>query len=94
MIQILVLRDRWNLVGVVRDDGRDSGQIVLLRAHVIRYWGTTKGLGELVSGPVSGKTKLDALPAVGGELYIPYHALNYALTVDQDVWTRVLGGAS
>lgn len=93
MIAIMVLRERWVLVGVVLDTGRESGEIVLRRAHVVRYWGTTNGLGELSAGPTP-KTRLDPLPSVEGELRIPYHSLVFPLEVATAPWARAIGGES
>jgi hypothetical protein len=89
MIAILVLQERWNIIGDIIDNGRESGEVVVQRAHVVRYWGTTKGLGELVQGPTP-TTKLDALPSVTGDLYIPYHALVFTLVVEDTKWNDVL----
>jgi hypothetical protein len=90
VISIVVLQGRWVLVGVVRDDGRESGEMRLLRAHVVQRWGTTKGLGQLVAGP-RPETVLDALPAVDGELAIPYHSVIFTLQCDEAAWKRSLG---
>ena len=47
--QIVVSEGRWNIVGNVVSSGDG---LTILNASVIRYWGTTKGLGELAkSGP-------------------------------------------
>ena len=94
MIAIQVLGHGWILVGHVRDDGRESGLIELGRPHVLRYWGTTKGLGELVAGPTE-KTRVDPLPIDPHDrLLIPYRALQFALPVAEEPWSRLIGGAS
>jgi hypothetical protein len=85
VISIVVLQGRWVLIGVVRDDGRESGEMRLLRAHVVRRWGTTKGLGGLVAGPTPA-TVLDPLPAVDGELAIAYHSVIFTLQCDEAAW--------
>lgn len=90
MISIVVLQGRWVLIGIVRDDGRESGEMRLLRAHVVRRWGTTKGLGELVAGPTSA-TALDPLPAVDGELCVPYHSVIFTLLCEEAAWKKALG---
>lgn len=54
-IKIAILQRGWVFVGRYSKNGSDC---VLENARCIRQWGTTKGLGELVSGPTS-KTVLD-----------------------------------
>lgn len=48
--QIVVAQRGWVFVGEVSTDGDD---LVIKRAKNIRRWGTTKGLGELVDGPLA-----------------------------------------
>jgi hypothetical protein len=43
-------------------------------AKNIRYWGTSKGLGELINGPLSG-TKVDAV----GEILIPLKSIMHLI---------------
>lgn len=60
-MKICVLERGWIMVGQLEKDG---DEYVLLNAKVIRYWGTTQGLGELaVKGPLPN-TKLDPIPLV------------------------------
>ena len=54
-VKIVILQRGWVFVGRFKKTGSDC---VLENAHCIRQWGTTKGIGELVSGPTSS-TKLD-----------------------------------
>ena len=54
---------------------------VLTKAHNIRVWGTTKGLGELVSGP-TGSTKMDRV----GTVRIPNRAVISIIDVEQSKW--------
>jgi len=54
-IRIVVLQRGWVVVGQYTETGDD---VTITKASVIRVWGTTKGLGELVNGPTS-KTVLD-----------------------------------
>jgi len=44
--------------------------VVIKNAKNVRVWGTTKGLGELRNGPLSG-TKTDAV----GEVIVPHKAV-------------------
>jgi hypothetical protein len=53
----------------------------LTHAKNIRVWGTTNGLGELVSGPLAN-TKMDAV----GTLRIPNRAVISIIDVDQKSW--------
>ena len=60
-----------------------SDFIVLKQARNIRVWGTTKGLGELVNGPLSN-TKLDAV----GTVRIPMRAVISIIDVEQEKWKQ------
>ena len=53
----IIVADRgWVFVGDCED--MDDGSVTIRNAFNIRVWGTTKGLGELVNGPL-GSTKYD-----------------------------------
>jgi len=60
---------------------KDEDFLVLQQAKNIRVWGTTKGLGELVSGPTSA-TKLDLV----GTVRIPFRAVISIIDVEQAKW--------
>jgi hypothetical protein len=77
-IKIVVLDRGFVYVGKIEltDDF-----MIITNAHNIRIWGTTKGLGELVSGPLSG-TKLDKV----GTVRVPHRALISLIDVDQKKW--------
>jgi len=49
-------------------------RIIITKAKNIRRWGTTKGLGELVNGPVSD-TQLDEV----GEVLVFKHAVMHLI---------------
>ena len=55
--------------------------VKLTGAKNIRSWGTTKGLGELVNGPL-GATKLDSV----GSIRIPNRAVISIIDVNQSKW--------
>ena len=59
-VRIAILQRGWVFVGVLSKKGT---QYFLDSALNIRLWGTTKGLGELVNGPLP-TTKLDPVPQV------------------------------
>ncbi len=56
-IRIIVADKGWVFVGNCEDHA--DGSVTISNARNIRYWGTTKGLGELVNGPITNKTKYD-----------------------------------
>jgi hypothetical protein len=74
-IRIVILQRGWVAVGYYEQDGDNC---VLRDASVIRVWGTTKGLGELVTGPTS-KTVLDRSGTMR------FHALAVVATLDCEV---------
>jgi hypothetical protein len=78
-IKIAVLDRGFVYIGRV---SVESDFYVITNAKNIRVWGTSKGLGELVSGPTS-YTILDAV----GTVYVPSHALISLIDVDQSKWT-------
>jgi hypothetical protein len=77
-IKIVVADRGYVYVGNVVDDGQFT---TITNAKNIRYWGTTKGLGELVGGPLSG-TKLDMF----GTVKIPNKAVIFYLDVEKSGW--------
>ena len=78
--QIVVLQRGWVVVG---DVTREGDELVIADASVIRYWGTKKGLGELVEGPLE-KTILDPAGIVRANV------LGVVLTIDvkAEKWAR------
>lgn len=80
MKKIVVLQRGWVVVG---DVAETPEKLTVTNAQIIRYWGTTRGLGELVSGPTA-KTILDPAGTVQA------HPLSVVLTldVDQDSWVE------
>ena len=59
----------------------DTDWCLIEKAKNIRVWGTTKGLGELVSGPTSS-TKLDQV----GTVRAPMRAVISVIDVDGAKW--------
>lgn len=58
----IIVADRgWVFVGACEDN--DDGSVTLRNARNIRRWGTAKGLGELVHGPLED-TQHDAYGTV------------------------------
>ena len=77
--QIAVLQRGWVVVGDVNKVG---DELVIENASVIRVWGTTKGLGELVKGPTK-RTVLDK----AGTITVHQLAVVFLLDVDADKWS-------
>lgn len=77
-IKIVVADRGFVFIGRVKND---SDFTTVTNAKNIRIWGTTKGLGELVSGPTS-KTVLDTV----GTVRIPSRAVIAIVDVEQSKW--------
>lgn len=77
-IKIVVLDRGFVYVGAVKLEG---DFVTITNARNIRKWGTTKGLGQLVNGPLSG-TELDKT----GTVKAPVRALIALIDVDQGKW--------
>ena len=80
-IKIVVLDRGFVYVGNVEET---DGFIVIRNAKNIRIWGTTKGLGELVNGPLSN-TALDKV----GTVRAPSRALISLIDVEQSKWNSI-----
>jgi hypothetical protein len=80
-IKIAVLDRGFVYVGRVSYEG---DFLILNSAKNIRFWGTKKGLGELVNGPLS-ETKLDPV----GTVRIPLRALISLIDVNQSKWNSL-----
>lgn len=78
--RIVVLQRGWVAVGDVTRTGPDWR---IGDARVIRVWGTTKGLGELVAGPTSS-TKLDDY----GTIHAHELGVVLSLPVEAEKWAR------
>lgn len=81
-VRIVVLQRGWVVVGRYTEDG-DS--IALEGASVIRRWGTTKGLGELASGPLPS-TVLDK----AGSVQAPALGVVMTIRCEAGAWTKHL----
>lgn len=81
-VRIVVLQRGWVVVGYYSEDG---DRVTVSNASVIRRWGTTKGLGELVTGPTS-ETVLDPVGLVEA------HRLGVLFTVacSDESWAGLL----
>lgn len=82
-IKIVVLQRGWALIGRWNQDG---DMCHLDNGHVIRLWGTTKGLGQLALEGKTSSTKLDKAGSVD------FHILTTVLVIDADekLWDKEL----
>jgi hypothetical protein len=80
-IKIVVLDRGFVYVGKVSIEG---DFVLIQNAHNLRIWGTTKGLGELVLGPLSS-TKLDKV----GTVRAPLRALISTIDVVGAKWSLI-----
>lgn len=74
-IKIVVLQRGWVMIGRY---SRDGDNCTLENAHVIRTWGTTKGLGELALDGKQTNTKLDKAG------HVEFHILTVVATINCD----------
>lgn len=81
-VRIVILQRGWVAVGYFSKNGSD---VKLERASIIRKWGTEKGLGQLVSGPLANTT-LDPCGT------LQFHELAIVATLDTEVskWAQHL----
>lgn len=82
-IKIVVLQRGWALIGRWSQNGDMCN---LENAHVIRLWGTTKGLGQLALEGKTSSTKLDKTGSVD------FHILTTVLVIncDDKIWDKEL----
>ena len=78
--QIVVLDRGWVIVGLVSICGED---VRICNSYHIRRWGTSKGLGELINGPLA-ETKLDYC----GEVTTHKMCLNHFIDCEDAKWNE------
>ena len=78
-IKIVVLQRGHVAVGRFSQDGETCK---LIGASIIRYWGTTKGLGQIAFEGPTDKTKLDKCPDIS------FHIMTSILLMDcvEETW--------
>jgi len=79
-IKIAILQRGWVMIGRFERNGSDCK---LHNAHVIRVWGTTKGLGEIAGKGPTDKTVLDKCYGVVEFDYLTVVAL---VSVEESKW--------
>ena len=77
--RIVVIDRGWVVVGKVTDH---ESNLIVHHCRCLRTWGTTRGLGELISGPTS-ETKHDWM----GIVDVPMRAVIFTMPVAEDAWS-------
>ena len=80
-VKIVILQRGWVMIGRFERNGTDCK---LHNASVIRKWGTTNGLGELVNGALQ-ETILDYC----GEVEFDYLTVVAAITCEESKWQSI-----
>jgi hypothetical protein len=80
-IKIVVLDRGFVYIGRVEET---DDFLIIRNASNLRIWGTSKGLGELVNGPLSN-TKMDKV----GTVRAPNRALISLIDVEQKAWNSI-----
>jgi hypothetical protein len=76
---IVLVESGWVLVG---ETAVSKNLVKITKAHIIRRWGTTKGLGEIaLNGPTS-KTILDKL----GVALVERSHVHFSIPCDDTKW--------
>jgi hypothetical protein len=81
MTQIVVADRGFVYVGLVTMEGDFC---VIREARNIRYWGTSKGLGQLALEGPNSNTKLDTI----GTVRVPVRALISLVDTESKLWSK------
>lgn len=77
---VIAILDRgWVFVGRARDS---SGSVIIRNAACVRYWGTTKGIGQLALEGPQRDTKLDE----AGTVTVPIESIIALIDADVEKW--------
>lgn len=90
-VDIVTVAYGWVLVGVITDDGRESGELELAYAHTIACWGTTSGLAQLCHEGPRRETRLNKSVPFGDVLRINRQHVGMRLACDPAKWSKALG---
>lgn len=80
--QIVVLQRGWVVVGDVSTNPENTDELIISNASVIRRWGTTDGLGELVDGP-----KEDTVLDKTGTIFAHALTVVFRFNVQPEAWS-------
>lgn len=76
--RIVVIDRGWVLIGKVT---QHHDHVVINTAKCIQRWGTTQGLGQLVTGPTG-----DTIAHPMGDVEVPNRAVIFTMQVDASPW--------
>lgn len=82
--QIIVIKLGWVLVG--RVVAQSDTTLTVTHAHVVRVWGTTKGLGQLAE---KGPLKPTILEPTG-HVVIQLDAVLFRIDCEDEPWTKII----
>lgn len=82
--KIVILQRGWVMVGKLE---RSGSECKLHQASIIRYWGTTKGLGEIAASGPTSKTILDKC---GGLVEFDYLTVVASISINEEKWRLLL----
>lgn len=83
-IKIAILQRGWVMVGRFERTGSDCK---LHNAHVIRIWGTKRGLGEIAG---NGPTKDTVLDKCYGVVEFDYLTIVALISVEESKWANII----
>jgi hypothetical protein len=84
MIKLVVMDKGFVSVGKYT---KTKEGVKLEHAAVVRYWGTSRGLGEIAENGPTDTTRLDKTPTE----MIPWHAVIKTIDCDESKWREALG---
>lgn len=82
-VRIVVLDKGFVAVGVYE---QGTEWCSLSNCGILRYWGTTRGLGEIAENGPTSTTKLDPTP----KMTFPVHAIVNTIDCVESKWKKVL----
>ena len=83
-IKIVILQRGWVMVGIF---SRTENDCKLVKASVIRKWGTTSGLGQIAK---DGPTKETILDKCYGIVEFDYLTIVASIAVEESKWSNIL----
>lgn len=83
MLNIVILQRGWVAIGKLSEANASVDHLKLENAKVIRRWGTSKGIGQLVDGPTKD-TVLDE----AGTMNFHRNQMIFSLETKASLWNK------